>query len=438
MTTTTDPNATVPVRIASRSTGLPAPALAGDVVGGSHLRILAADQTRSAALPRLSTDQLIDLLRQAGLQGRGGAGFPAWRKLATVAATRRRPVLVANAAEGEPASAKDRVLLRQRPDLVLDGLSLLSGALQAREVYLYVGDADLLPGLQAELDARRAVRRDPVPVRLEVAPQLFLAGEESAAANWLSGGPVAPRTKPPLVLTSGVRGRPTLIHNVETLAHIALLARHGAGWFRQAGTRDEPGTMLMTVSGAVRRPAVLEVPVGTSIPEVIDLAGGATRRLSALLLGGYGGGWISAAAAATATTSRASLTPLGSSLGAGVVVAFPDDRCGLAETARLVAYLARESAGQCGPCLNGLPHLARLMQMLASGSATPAVLGELERVSGLVTGRGACRHPDGTARLIRSALLTFGDEAQLHLAGRCSARTTTPLLPVDQEHASCL
>jgi NADH:ubiquinone oxidoreductase subunit F (NADH-binding) len=365
--------------------------------------------------PRLGS-RLIELLAQAGLTGRGGAGFPTWRKLAAVA-TGDRPVVVGNGAEGEPASGKDALLLSRSPDLVLDGLRLVAEAVGAQQRYLYVQ-----PSLVGHVRNAVAGRRD--PVRVVAAPDTFLAGEESAVVAALSGRRALPTDKLVRVTQAGLRGRPTLVQNVETLAHIANIARYGPRWFRRNGTPDEPGTFLATISGAVGQPGVHETSYGTPLADVLDLAGGPAAALGAVLVGGYHGVWLSMAQASRVPMSRAGLAPYGGSPGAGVVYALPMTRCGLVETARITGYLAGQAAGQCGPCRNGLPAMADTLHQLAA-KGDPRLPARLEHLTRLVTGRGACHHPDGTARLVRSALDVFAGEIGLHLAGRCTAMEVT-------------
>jgi NADH:ubiquinone oxidoreductase subunit F (NADH-binding) len=217
------------------------------------------------------------------------------------------------------------------------------------------------------------------------------------------------------------------VQNVETLAHLALIGRYGAAWFRAVGTREEPGSMLVTVLGAVHEPCVVEVGIGTGVEEVLRQAGSPSAPLQALLLGGYFGNWVGAAAAALPFSS-AGLATLGASVGAGLIAALPEDACGLAETARVARYLADESAGQCGPCLFGLDAVAGQVEQIADGRS--ADLSTLRRWLGQVDGRGACSHPDGAARLIRSALDVFGPELERHATGWCCATRKAHLLPV--------
>jgi NADH:ubiquinone oxidoreductase subunit F (NADH-binding) len=235
------------------------------------------------------------------------------------------------------------------------------------------------------------------------------------------------------VYAKGVRNRPTLVQNVETLAQLALLARHGAGWFRAAGTPGEPGTMLFTVGGTVAHPGVVEEPIGVRLAALLDLAGGPTAPLGAVLVGGYHGAWVPAAAVHDLTMCTDRLRALGGSVGAGVVAVLPADRCGLVETARVVRYLAGESTGQCGPCVNGLPAIAEALSELADLRASrPArlVRADVEGWRGLVVGRGACAHPDGTVRLVRSALAVFADEIAAHERGGCTGTSAAPVLPL--------
>jgi len=221
------------------------------------------------------------------------------------------------------------------------------------------------------------------------------------------------------------------VQNVETLAHFALIMRHGASWFRSAGTPAEPGTMLVTLLGAVRQPGVYEIEPGTPVSGLLHLAGGPAQPPGALLIGGYFGTWVAAADALDLPFSAAGLSPLGARPGAGIVAVLPTGTCGLAETARLTRYLAGSSAGQCGPCVFGLDAIARELERAAADGS-----GDLTRVRGWlrdVTGRGACHHPDGTALMVGSALRTFRDEAGLHSRGRCSATNSAAVLPVPEQ-----
>jgi NADH:ubiquinone oxidoreductase subunit F (NADH-binding) len=338
------------------------------------------------------------------------------------------PVVIGNGAEGEPASSKDKSLLWFSPHLVLDGLQLAAEAVGSVTVALYIHRN---PRLQARLAAaitqRAAAGLDAAGVELIEAPHRFLAGEESALASRASGGPALPRFKPPRASQRGAAGRRTLVQNVETLAHLALIARYGPGWFRSAGTADEPGSMLATLHQADGRTGVVETTLGTPIADLLRLPA------QAVLVGGYHGTWLPGAQAELLPLANAALRPLGAAVGAGVLAALPGGRCGLAETARVVRYLALESAGQCGPCFNGLPRMAGALAELAGPWPGPQAHADLQRWSGLVAGRGACHHPDGTVRLVRSALQVFAAEIDHHAHGYCTGASSRPFLPLPAE-----
>jgi len=389
-----------------------------------HLTLHGPPAYRGAA------GRLIDDLRAAGLTGRGGAAFPAHVKLAAVAGAGGRPVVVANGAEGEPAAHKDKTLLYADPHLVLDGLQLAAEAVGARQAFVYVHrDARVLKRLHEAVEQRRAADADRVPVTVVEAPPRFIAGQESAVVHRIEGGPAVPRYSPVRVTECGIGGAPTLVQNVETLAHMALIGRYGASWFRTAGTFDEPGTMLATLHLPDTHAQVIETAPGAALHHLLDLG---RRPAQAVLVGGYHGTWLPVERAAALPLSNAALRAEGASLGAGVLAALPVDRCGLRETARVLAYLAGESAGQCGPCLNGLPRIAHAFAVMAEPGAHRTERADVARWAGLVERRGACHHPDGSMRLVRSALTVFEEELWRHERGSCVGvgNRTRPFLPL--------
>lgn len=382
-------------------------------------------------------DRLIDVIERSGLTGRGGAGFPTGRKLRSVLAGKRAAVVVANGAEGEPGSAKDHLLLGRVPHLVLDGVSLAAHAVGAGDAYLVVHrtDESLIALLDQALAERDRAGVDPVAIRLVGIPGRYVSSEQSAIVQFLNGGPGKPTFAPPRPHERGVAGRPTLVNNVETLAHVALIARHGDGWFRSAGVPGAPGTTLVTLGGAVARPGVYEIELGAPIGELISGSGGTRERLGSILVGGYFGTWLPVEEAWYTPLTHADLRAVGGALGAGILMALPARCCGLAETARVVRYLAEENAGQCGPCVFGLPALADELAALAFSGGRSRTLGRIDRLLGLVEGRGACKHPDGATQLVRSALKTFAEDAYWHDQDRpCAGVQGTALLPVPGDH----
>lgn len=396
----------------------------------SDVTDLAGHDLRHGPVPyRGGPGALLQSLEAAGLTGRGGAAFPTWRKVASAAAatdsgtsSRRGAVVIANGAEGEPASSKDAVLLVTAPHLVLDGAQLAAEAVDATRIAVYVKNGPAMTAVMRALAERAGTGRDRVATELVEAPTGFVSGEESAAVAAVEGGPALPRTKRYLISERGVDGRPTLVQNVETLAHVALIARYGAAWFRAAGTASEPGTFLATLGGAVVTPGVAEASSGITLAELLALAGGPSRPLGAVLVGGYHGVWVPASALDATPMSRAGLAPFGATPGAGIVWALPADQCPLDAAASIVTYLAGQSARQCGPCRFGLPALAEDLALLAEprrAVGLDGLPGQLAGLAAVVTGRGACRHPDGTVRLVRSTLTTFADEVAAHRRGHC-------------------
>jgi len=375
---------------------------------------LAAHAAVFGSRPSPSLDGLLGELEAAGLDGRGGAGFPVHRKLAAVARASARggaPIVVGNGSEGEPLSAKDRVLLQRAPHLVLDGLLICAEALGSDEAHLVV-HAD------ARSVAERALaeRSDAGIVRLHVADHGFVGGEASALVAGVSGRPGVPSDRIVRLAERGLRRRPTLVQNVESLAQVAVIARTGADRHRSRGRAGDAGTRLVSVSTPGETPIVLEVDGGTAIAEILT-ATGVTRDPAAALVGGFHGTWLPRAALDAALSPRG-LAEWGASPGSGVLHVLSGGDCGIRATADMLAFLAAASARQCGPCLNGLPAIAGSMRALAAGRDTRD---ELRRLAGLVDGRGACAHPDGTVRLLRSALTVFADDAQAHTEGRCRA-----------------
>jgi NADH:ubiquinone oxidoreductase subunit F (NADH-binding) len=380
---------------------------------------------------------LIDQIEEARLLGRGGAAFPAARKMRAVAASRGRAIVVANAAEGEPASGKDRALLQLAPHLVLDGAVLAAQALAADEAIVAV--CELAPECAAA--TQHALRERDLAdggeaaggpqLRLETVPGHYVAGQESALVNYLGGGPALPTFSPPLPFERGVGRRPTLVSNVETLAHVALIARYGASWFRELGTAAQPGSALVTLSGPVAYPGVYEVELGSSLSSLIDAAGGPTGPSGGALIGGYSGTWLGAEHLRGTVLSDEHLTAHGASLGAGVIALLSADACPVAETVRLAGWLAGQSSSQCGPCLNGLHALTSSLHELCTGPDPATAQRRIERLASLTAGRGACAHPDGAVRMILSALDSFAPAFADHARhGPCAGCERPPELPL--------
>ncbi len=380
---------------------------------------------------------LIKLAERAALRGRGGAGFPAATKMHAVKASRGHPIVVANGCESEPMSAKDALLLHELPHLVLDGAALAARAVGADQVIVAYErqNSDTRISLEHALKQRRAAGTDSVRFELFGAAERFLTGQETSLVSQINGGPPIPTFIPPRPTQRGVRRRPTLVANVETLSHLALIARHGADWYRELGTDAEPGSTLVTVLGAIRDPGVYEIECGTALDALLEAAGGRSGEIAGLLIGGYFGSWLPAATAREIELSHSALAARDASLGCGVIVALPESSCPVAETVRVAIYLATETANQCGPCVHGSAAIARTLHSIGSGRAERSAFADLRRFTAAVTARGACHLPDGLARFVATALATFAAEFDEHAAaGPCEACAAEPLLVIPAPH----
>jgi NADH:ubiquinone oxidoreductase subunit F (NADH-binding) len=351
----------------------------------------------------------------AGLRGRGGAGFPTATKLAAVAERPGPRHVVANAEEGEPASVKDRWLLRHRPHLVLDGLRLAGHAAEADSAHVLVSDRE------AAASIRRALDEGPplgLAVTVTEVGKAYVAGEETAVVRAIDGGEPLPTTKPPRPFEAGVAGRPTAVLNAETLAHLPGIAAHGPAWFREHGTPDAPGTFLATISGAVARPGLYELPIGVTLRDAVEATAGLAGPVRGVLLAGYFGGVLGPRALDLPLDPDA-LRAAGTGLGCGAIILLGAGDCPVGAAADVMAYFARESSGQCGPCIRGTAAMAGALGALGAGTASRDDVEQLGGWSQSLPGRGSCGLLDGAAALAGALLRELPEEAEAHLAGSC-------------------
>jgi NADH:ubiquinone oxidoreductase subunit F (NADH-binding) len=361
---------------------------------------------------RIDSAELLGAVESADLRGCGGAGFPVARKWQTAIDAGGRALLVVNGAESEPASAKDAALMQLRPHLVIDGITATAHATGATDAVLWLhrGADHSRTSLERALVERAASGVVDVPIRVAEGPAAYLTGESSSIVRALSGGPALPRRHTVPAAVRGVDGRPTLVHNVETLARVAALA---------AGT---PLTgLLLTVTSSSGQTVI----DGDGEDTLENAARGAgVNGTSHVLLGGYGGTWHEWTSVAHRT-----LRSLESLISAGIVLAIPASTCGVAVTAQVLRYLAESSARQCGPCLFGLGDLVDVMDRVESGRGRRSDVDRLRSISASVAGRGACHHPDGAIRMLASALITFdADLARHRRSAHCGKRHDSDLL----------
>ncbi|BBZ24465.1 NADH-ubiquinone oxidoreductase-F iron-sulfur binding region domain-containing protein [Mycolicibacter hiberniae] len=366
-------------------------------------------------------DGLLGEVQRSGLLGRGGAAFPLGVKLRSVRDGGRRAggaVVVANGEEGEPASAKDRWLLRRRPHLVIDGLRLAAAMVAARSAYVYVSDPMSARSVENALGELGPEVPGGLSIKVFVVEPSYVAGEETAAVRAINGGPAKPTDKPPRPYQRGVAALPTLVSNVETLANLPFLLRYGADAFRAQGTALSPGTFLATVSGGGRPPVLYELPHGIALSELLRVHGFVAERVRGVLMGGYFAGLLDPDALRVCLDQE-SLRAVGSGLGCAAIAVLTDE-CPVAVAASVLAYYGRENAGQCGSCFNGTAAMAAVAEALRDGVADTQDVERLQRWAGVLPGRGACGTLDGAAGVATSLLSRFPDSVTAHLTDSCA------------------
>ncbi len=381
---------------------------------------LAAYRKLGGYRPLADAAGLLREVEASGLVGRGGAAFPLAVKLRTVRDNGRiagGAVVVANGEEGEPASIKDRWLLRNRPHLILDGLRLAAAIVGADRAYVYVSDPESAHSVETALGELDPDPLGGVTVGMLTVQPGYVAGEETAAVRAINGGPAKPTDKPPRPFESGVDERPTLVSNVETLANLPFLQCHGSAAFRSQGTSLSPGTFLVTITGAGRPPVLYELPLGLPFTELLALHGVPSDQVRGALMGGYFAGLLNRSVLET-TLDHETMRRLGSGLGCGAISVITDD-CPVAVAASVLAYFDRENAGQCGSCFNGTAAMAAAAGALRDSAATMEDVERLRRWSVLLRGRGACATLDAATNVAASLLGQFPGEVTAHLDGTC-------------------
>ena len=364
----------------------------------------------SASEPQVPGAELIQRIAASGLRGRGGGWVPAGRKWRAVAAEGGQPVVVANGAEGEPGSIKDRFLMMTRPEAVLEGAEMAARALGAPEIFVYLKGSFAGPAAALE----RALRGRPsgsVTVTVRRGDDGYIAGEETAVLETLEGRRAWPRPKPPLPAAVGFRGRPTLVQNVETLARVPAALRDPDGFRANE-------TTLVSLWGDVRRPGVYEVRLGTPLRRVIeDQGGGAPDGLGLILPAGPSAAPLSAAEADTPLHPDA-LRAAGSALGTAAVLVMGSSCCPIAVGASVAAFFERESCGQCPPCTVGTANLARVVRALESGGTRPKDVQDLREAAAFMSDHGYCAHARTAAAALTGLLARFEAEVERHLQSR--------------------
>ena len=375
--------------------------------------------------------EVIGLALEAGLLGRGGAYFPAarkWQAARRVNAARR--YLVVNAEEGEPGIFKDRHLMEGNPHRIIEGAIIAAYAAGAENVVIYVNaeadlSADRLATALTAAQAAGLVGDDVLGSGFGCAVTIrrgaggYVCGEETTLLNTMEGRRREPRLRPPFPTDAGLYGEPTVINNAETLANLPAILRGGARRFGSVGLNEARGTRLVSLSGAVRRPGLAEVPMGTTIRQVIDLVGGSApegRTLGFAAVGGPSSGLLPASEL-DAALRPGMLHASGVVMGAGGITVF-DDRASPVEVAtRLSQYNAAESCGKCTPCREGAPRIAAALGRIAAGEPRDSDLTDLQDLAEIVSAASLCGLGQMAGNPVTSLLHFYGDTLGLQVNG---------------------
>ncbi|TAN23104.1 MAG: NADH-quinone oxidoreductase subunit F [Acidobacteria bacterium] len=376
-----------------------------------------------AAANQLEPSAIVAMVKASNLRGRGGAGFPTgmkWSVLPMGPDAPKPKYIAVNADEMEPGTFKDRLLMEQNPHLLLEGIAICARAVEAETAYIFLrGEYTLcatrLRHAIAEANAAQALGN--VHVYLHTSAGRYMCGEETGMLNALEGKRANPRTKPPYPGISGLWGKPTVVNNVETLCNVPAILRHGAEWYQKLSRTTDGGTKIYGVSGRVKRPGLWELPMGTTVGEILDLAGGMQDglKLRGLLPGG---------------ASTAVLTPdhldvamdfsapqkVGSRMGTGTMIILDDRACLVGVVANLIDFFSRESCGWCTPCWSGLGWASRLLDAMEAGKGQPGDIEKLEHLASF-WGPGAtfCALAPGAADPLRSCIQHFRQDFEDHI-----------------------
>ncbi len=397
------------------------------LVWDDHLSLLGSAEPYFGSIHHLKRQ-----LAETEIYGRGGAAFPLSTKIEAYQRFSGNLVIAANGTESEFLSRKDAALLTRHPHLVIDGLTILASSLGAAtgHIHLKYANAAVASVVASALAERHGF--DPVKIEISISnPSVgYPSGVESAVISAVDGSGGKPIYLPDRPIEKGIKRRPTLVSNVETLAQLALLARFGAKWYSGIGTDAEFGTRLLTITNSDGRSAVVEVEAGLNVFELLEALAINLQKTSSVLLGGYFGRLVPPGQVKDLIISAPALKGMGLGLGAGVIAV--SSCCPITETSEIIRYLASQSSGQCGPCFNGLPELALLWDTLSRPGNITTVVDEVNRVCALVMGRGGCAMPDGAVILSKSSLRYFESELDIHRQGGCSySGINSYLVPTD-------
>lgn len=384
------------------------------------------------ALKEMAPSEVISVVKNSNLMGRGGAGFPTglkWSLVPEEAAGNGLKYLIANADEMEPGTYKDRYLLEGNPHQLLAGMIISAYAIQAQKAYIFLRWAYK----KAETALRAAISEAynagylgkkilgtgySLDIYIHSSAGRYICGEETALINSLEGKRGIPRAKPPFPTTSGLFGQPTVINNVETLCCIPHIIENGVEWFKKLSLSAEGGTKIFGVSGHVKMPGIWELPMGTPLREIIeDRAGGMKQgyNLKGIIPGGASTDFLTESHL-DVRMDFASVRAAGSRLGTGTIIILDDKTCPVAFIHNMIKFFAEESCGWCTPCREGLPWVQRILESFEKGTAKPDDIGILQHQTRYMgPGNTFCAHAPGAAEPLQSGLRYFGEDFLRHI-----------------------
>ncbi|MEQ1564543.1 MAG: NADH-quinone oxidoreductase subunit NuoF [Myxococcota bacterium] len=390
-------------------------------------------------------DEIVELVFQSGLRGRGGAGFPTGQKWKFLAKNDKPRYLVINADESEPGTFKDKLLIDKDPHVLLEGIAIAAYAIKAKAAYIYIR-GEFGPGakiLQAAIDegyAKGMFGKSAFGSGLELDVTVhrgagaYICGEETALLSSLEGGRGHPRIKPPFPAVEGAWACPTIVNNVETLACLPGILKNGPAWFKSRGTEKSAGTKLFSISGHVVRPGNYELPLGTPLRELIfDIAGGIPngKKLKAVCPGGSSSPFLTADEVLRddplIRLDFESLAAAGSMLGSGAIIVMDEDTCMVDAMWNILRFYAHESCGQCTPCREGTGWIAKTAGRFERGGGRVTEIDQFEEVTWGMVGRTICVLADAAAMPARSILRKFRSEFEDHAQGKPCKHAHKPI-----------
>lgn len=382
------------------------------------------------ALKTMTPEEVTAMVKDSGLRGRGGAGFPTGVKWGFLSNDGRPRYLCCNADESEPGTFNNRMLIEYHPHQLIEGILISAYATQAKQSFIYLRGEfkrgyDVLQRALAQARARGYLGDNILgtgfsqEITVHRGAGAYICGEETGLLSSLEGGRGQPRLKPPFPAVSGLYGMPTIVNNVETLCNVPHIVVRGVEWYRSIGTEKSPGPKIYSVSGKVKRPGNYELPLGVTFAEILDLAGGLHdgRTLKAFQPGG---------ASAPVLLPEHVDVPLdfdstmeaGSMLGTAGVIVFDDTVC-MVEVAKYYAdFFSHESCGQCTPCREGTAWKSRILARLEAGRGTEHDLEVLASLKQTMQGTTICLLSDASTFFVQSALEHFRDEFEAHVKER--------------------